>query len=256
MDVVKKHYQDEAQKLKDSKQSTMKDINIRDKEVERLLTALQFLKKRIKNPSVLEIGCGNGYTAECLINQSIFKSLTCIDYCEEFIKVAKQRKLKGASFKTGNVLDLDFEDETFDIVFTERCLINILTWEEQKKAIDEIRKVLKKKGYYVMIEAFADGFNNCNEARAVVSLPSIPQPFHNLYFDKKTLLQYLKNTFIIIEDDESFLSTYYYGSRVLYPALIEGKKELVYNNKFIEFFRYLPGYGNYSSIQLLTLQKK
>ena len=32
---------------------------------------------------------------------------------------------------------------------------------------------------------------------------------------------------------DTFLSLYYFGSRVLYVGLIEGKKKIVYNNNFV-----------------------
>ena len=54
---------------------------------------------------------------------------------------------------------------------------------------------------------------------------------------------------------DNFLSSYYYGSRVLYPSLIEGKSPIKYNNKFIEFFTLIPNIGNYSPIQACILQK-
>lgn len=264
MDKIKEHYIKEAKEFGDSKQSTMRDINTRDKEVEKIIEYINLLKTYFANPKILEIGCGNGYTAEQIVKQLDVKSLTCIDFCEDFIEIAKKRNLKNISFKVGNVLNLEFNDASFDIIFTERCLINLDSWEKQQKALDEIRRVLKVGGAFLMIEAFTDGLDNLNEARKAVALDPISQPNHNLYFDKNNFLQAIKDKFsdfsvtypnFACEDYENFLSSYYFGSRVLYPALIAGKKELVYNNKFVEFFRYLPGYGTYSPVQMFVLEK-
>jgi len=44
--------------------------------------------------------------------------------------------LKGkAEFRTGNILDLDIDSNSFDVVITERLLINLPTWDDQQKAI-------------------------------------------------------------------------------------------------------------------------
>lgn len=263
MDRIKEHYIREAKEFGNSKQATMRDVNIRDKEVESIIHYLGILKTYFKDPKILEIGCGNGYTAEQIVKQLNVK-LMCIDFCEDFIKIARKRRLKEVTFKVGDVLNLEFTDASFDIALTERCLINLDSWEKQKKALNEVKRVLKNGGGYLMIEAFTDGLDNLNEARKVVGLDPIKQPYHDLYFDKKKFTQFIKGKFedfsishpsLALESYQNFLSSYYFGSRVLYPALIAGKEELVYNNRFVEFFKFLSAYGNYSPIQMLILEK-
>lgn len=263
-DRIKEHYAKQAAEFGASKQSTMKDVNIRDKEVERIIECLYRLNNHYSNPRILEIGCGNGYTAEQIVKRLTLK-LTGVDFSEDLIEIARNRHLKGVDFRIGNILDLEFPHNHFDIMLSERCLINLRSWDEQKTAFNEIRRVLKIGGVYLMIEAFTDGLDSLNEARQVVGLDPIPQPFHNLYFNKNDFLEFIKDKFedfsithpdLSVENSENFLSTYYFGSRVLYPALIMGRKELVYNNKFVEFFKHLPAYGNYSPVQIYILEKK
>lgn len=258
MDEIKEHYEKQAKEYGLSKQSTMKDVNTREKEVDLILKYLKILLEKIENPKILEIGCGNGYTAEQIMKCLDLKNYTGVDFCEDFIELANQRNLSNAKFQTGNVLGLNFEDSSFDIIFTERCLINLDTWDKQKDSLNEIRRILKSEGYFIMIEAFTDGLENLNGARNTLGLDSVPQPFHNVFFDKDKFLDFIKGKFRLYENDSSiinFLSSYYFGSRVLYPALIAGKKDLVYNNKFIEFFKYIPSYGSYCSIQCFILKK-
>jgi len=264
MDKIKAHYVKVAEECGSLKQSTMKDLNIRDLEVDKIIEVLNAVKTYYKDPKILELGCGNGYTAEQISKRLDFSKMTCIDYCQEFIEIANERKITGVTFGIGDVLTLDFEDSIFDIIFTERCLINLDSWDKQQKALEEIRRILKKNGVYIMVESFVDSLNNLNEARTAVGLDSIPQPFHNLYFEKEKFLKFIKNKFqhfsishpeSELGDCENFLSTYYFGSKVLYPAIIAGKKELEYNNKFVEFFKYMPSYGNYGYIKLFILKK-
>lgn len=114
-----------------------------------------------------------------------------------------------------------------------------------------------------MIEAFTDGLKNLNEARRVVGSEPIKQPFHNKYVDKDNFLTFIKGRFrhyfishpeFARDYNENFLSSYYFGSRVIYPALIKDK-EIEYNNKFIEFFKFMELYGNYSYVPSFVLER-
>lgn len=264
MSKIKKHYVEVAKEYGSSKQSTMKDTNIRDLEVDKISEVLGILKNYCQNPAILEIGCGNGYTAEQIVKRLNLSSMTCVDYCKELVEIAKKRDLENIVFKVDDVLSLRFEDSSFDVVFTERCLINLDSWENQQRALNEIWRVLKKNGVFIMVESFADSLKILNEARNAVGLDSISQPFHNLFFEKKRFLEFIKGIFedFSVNHPESrlgncgnFLSSYYFGSKVLYPALILGKREMEYNNKFVEFFKYMPGYGDYGYVNMFVLKK-
>ncbi len=249
---IKEHYQQQAKECQDSPKSTMQDLFTREKEIEALLEQLKLITRERPNPKILEIGCGNGYVAEQL-SQKLNIAIEGIDFCEEFIEIAKQRKAQKVFFLVGDVLELNYPDETFDIIFTERCLINLETWENQQKALENIGRKLKPGGKYILIESFRDGLENLNQARAIIGLEPIPETFHNLFFDKNNFLHFIEGKFEI-KAHQKFMSSYFFGSRVLYPALAPG--DLIYNNKFIEFFRDLPAYGNYSHLQLYVLEKK
>ncbi len=250
---IKQYYKKQAQKFSIDGRSTISDINTRNLEINALL---KYIKE---NKKVLEIGCGNGYTAKTIIQKKKI-NLTSIDFSEDLIKVAKKQVIDNAKgrivFDIGDALNLDFPKELFDVVFTERCLINLLTWENQKKALSEIRRVLRKGGTFIMLEAFVDGWKNMNEARKEFGLKIIPQPDHNLFFDREKLFKFVKDKFIFLQED-NFLSTYYFGSRILYPALLKttSKKEPDYNSQFNSFFSKMPSYGNYSSIKIMIFKK-
>ena len=252
MDKIKEHYQQQAKEYQNSPKSTMQDTFTREKEMEALLKQLKLITGEHPNPKILEIGCGNGYVAEQL-SQELNIPIKGIDFCKEFIEIAKQRKAPLVFFSVGNVLELNYPDDTFDIIFTERCLINLETWENQQKALENIWRKLKPGGKYIMIESFRDGLENLNQARAVIGLEPIPETFHNLFFEKNDFLHSIEDKFET-ETHQKFMSSYFFGSRVIYPALAPG--DLKYNNKFIEFFRDLPAYGNYSHLQLYVLKKK
>ena len=161
---------------------------------------------------------------------------------------------------------LSFEDESFDIVYTERCLINLLNWEDQQKALQEIGRILKKGGFYFMVESFTDGFDNLNKARGELGLDNIPVAHHNLYFNKQSFREFIGPVFTIADPSSlgnadhpklasNFLSSHYFTARVLHPLLTKGDPNLK-NTEFVKFFSFLPPSGEYAPIQAFILQKK
>lgn len=253
---ITKHYVEQARKYDKNKRSTMLDVTTREKEVNALIECLGTLLARYDSPRILETGCGNGYTAE-QISKKLKVGLECIDFTREMIQLAKKRRLKNAKFRIGNLSRLNYPNASFDIVYSERCLINILSWKKQKKALLEIHRVLKQDGVYIMIEAFTDGLKRLNKARSEIGLHAIKEAFHNRYFNKKELLKFIRNKLKPLPEFahyRNFLSTYFYGSRVLYPALIS-PREPKYNTAFVRFFKYLPSYDNYSPIQMHVFKK-
>jgi len=259
-----RHYETIALAEGTSKFSTMKDENVKDMEVEQISKAIEDVLSGNKKPvDILEVGCGNGYTLEKLVGRFDFGRIEGVDYSEPMVEVANSRNFPIARISRGDATNLDFEDESFDIAFTERCLINIKPFESQTKAINEISRVLRPGGVYIAVEAFEDGRKKINDAREVVGLDEIPQPFHNLFFHQKQFLDSVKDAGLSRYKSsrgavlpENFLSTYYYGSRVLYPAIAAAQgKGLEYNNAFVEIFRHLPPVGDYSYIKMFILRK-
>jgi len=256
---INEHYDKQARMHGTSPKSTMPDLFIRKLEVEKIKTILKTISKNNKVNRVLEVGCGNGYTLNKFDKAFPFPFYG-IDYNQKMINLAKKRKTKKVIFKKQDILNLDFTSLSFDLVFTERCLINLESWKKQKLALNEICRVLKKGGHFILLEAFTDGLDELNNARKSIGLEPIPPAWHNFYLNKKILEKFFKNKFVNwpnsktrIEYD-NFLSSYYFGSRVLYPALIKEKK-IIYNNSFVKFFSFFPNYGNYSPIQVCVIKK-
>lgn len=256
---IREHYDDQARRFGRSPQSTMLDLGTRSLEVARLERALRALTADRGRCRVLEVGCGNGYALSKL-SRSLRCEFVGTDANEEMIAVASDRRLPNVTFLVDDIVNPRLDDRDFDIVFSERCIINLEDWSTQQRGLDSIRGFLRRNGHYVMVESFLDGLTNLNRARRAVGLPKIPVPWHNRYLRKKELEAYAKGRFenVLARSGapyDHFLSSYFFGSRVLYPALIEGKREVEYNNAFVEFFRDVPPSGNYSPIQLCILRK-
>ncbi len=179
--------------------------------------------------------------------------------------MARARKLPRCELRLGDARALPYENGSFDLVYSERCLINILDWEGQKKALGEIHRVLRPGGHYLMVECFTDGLENNNRARRELGLPDIQGAYHNRYIQKELFLTALEGRLEALDPASldryargysfrgNFLSSHYFVSRVLYPAVLKG--ELVRNSEFVKFFSFLPPIGNYSAIQGYILKK-
>jgi len=252
------HYENEAKNKSFSSKSTMQDQFIRQLEIGKIS---QLLKEVLENNSekIIEIGCGNGHTIQKL-SKKIKAEFVGIDVNKEMIKIAKKNSKKN-TFMVDDIINTKIPKNSFDVVFTERCLINLADWKTQKKALKNIFSILRSKGKFIMLEAFDDGLIDLNKARKSLGLDKINPAWHNYYFNKKKLENYVKPIFQDYFSNSSkikfdnFLSSYYFGSRVLYPSLIQNKTKLTYNNKFIDFFSFIPSYGNYSPLQCCVLEK-
>lgn len=249
---MKKHYQKEAKKHGQSLSSTMADLTTRRLEITNII---RYLKD---GDRCLEVGCGNG-SGSIEISKAKKIDLTCADFSHDLIELAKKQPTKGVKgkikFQEQDILKFNIKNK-FDCVFTERCIINLLSWNDQKKALRSMSGALKKEGRLILLEAFKDGLGELNKAREEIGLSPIPPAYHNLHLDKKLVVDYLGTEKLKFIEENNFLSTYYFGSRVLYPALAGiAQKEVVYNSAFAGFFALLPPHGNYAHIKILVFKK-
>jgi ubiquinone/menaquinone biosynthesis C-methylase UbiE len=197
---------------------------------------------------VLEIGCGNGITAIELARQ--YKvDITAFDYAEEMITAAESleegQNLKGSvSFSTGDVTRLPRFQGAFDLVYTERVLINLPDWKAQHDAITTIVGLLAPGGAYVMCENSQDGLEKINLLREAVQLPRIDPPWHNRYFRDAELAQ-IELQGAVLESINYYSSTYYLLSRVVNAALaVKAQVEPDYESDVNQLALKLPSIGD------------
>jgi ubiquinone/menaquinone biosynthesis C-methylase UbiE len=251
--LVKEHYRKQALEHGSSLTSTMTDYNTRRLEIENLIALLN------DGDMCLEVGCGNG-ASSIEISKSRNLNLMCIDFSSDLLEIAKKQAVDNIlgkiKFEFGDVLDLSF-NAVFDSIFTERCIINLMTWDDQRQALTNLSRALKSDGRLILLEAFSDGLEALNKARQEVGLDSIPPAYHNLHLKKELVLPHLESCGLNFVGENNFLSSHYFGSRVLYPALAKAANlTVVGNSAFDQFFANLPPIGNFSHIKILVFSKK
>ena len=230
-----------------------KDYNAKIIEIEALS---KFFKKNI---TVLEFGCGNGHTAIELAKKFNVKIDAC-DYSPEMIleakKIQKKEKLSNrVSFFLADIKKKIEIKPIYDLVFTERMLINLDSWAYQKKSIIKLINCLKPKGRLVLMENSATGLKKINDYRSMLGLKKIKAPWHNLYLDDEKMLNFQIRNCKLIEVIP-YSSTYYFLSRVINAWLANEKRmEPNYNAKINKLALKLPSIGDCAQGKIYLYKK-
>lgn len=101
---------------------------------------LKYLLPTVKGKTTLETGCGTGLFSEYLVDYS--KNFVGIDFSDEMIRIANAKQKMG-HFLVADTQCLPFKSNSFDVVYSIRCLQHIPHYE---KAIQEISRVLSGGG--------------------------------------------------------------------------------------------------------------
>jgi SAM-dependent methyltransferase len=182
---------------------------------------MQTLAEQVgEGANVLDIGCGNGVTAFYLAERRRARVLG-VDYAVRMVEEAMrsahtQPDSNCPRFAVGDIRHLDRTEgiagRTFDVIITERVLINLASWDEQCEAIRDIVSRLAPGGRYLMCESVVDGLENINRARARIDLPPIEKPWHNRYLREDEVAGV---DFAVLRGHLDFSAAYYFLSRVV-----------------------------------------
>jgi len=256
---VKDFWQNQALEFKGSDLATAPDTYYRQLEINRIISYLKDGKV------ILDIGCGNGYSTLKFAKKFSQSRFIGVDYSEEMIRYAKknlvkEKNLKGrVKFLVGDVRNLSTHPEIkqkFDYLVSERCLINLLNWKQQKQALLEMKKLLKKDGGIVLCENTQEGLQRLNQLRNKLKLFSIKVRWHNYYLPQKKLLEFARKYFKV-EEINNIGSLYYIISRVVYAKLVDLEgKEPQYLHPINKIASQLPSIGDYSPNYIFILTNK
>jgi ubiquinone/menaquinone biosynthesis C-methylase UbiE len=119
------------------------------------VSSIKLLKKAklLPHAKVLDAGCGIGGSSRLLAEQFNCR-VTGLDLADKFIETARfltqcTQQENNVSFQQGSVLELPFEDNTFDAVLCQHILMNI---KNKSKAFTEFCRILKPNGKLILHE--------------------------------------------------------------------------------------------------------
>jgi ubiquinone/menaquinone biosynthesis C-methylase UbiE len=141
--------------------------------------------------SVLDCGCGTGKMLQTLLN--IYNHVYGIDLCIDMLKVIEGYKEK-VKVVTGNIQEMGFKNNTFDIVICKGSLHHLTNPED---AIKEIWRVLKKNGLFILSEPCRDNVFWHNVGVAYTKLSRNFSNHHHLFYSNLLKKIIMNNGFTI-----------------------------------------------------------
>ena len=268
-DDIRAHYDAVARTHKDSPASTMEDETVRAKETECIHRVVAAASR--ENPaaagqrklSVIDVGCGNGYTLETLSRAIPGNSYSGVEFNDSQRAVAVNRLASiGIAVTAGDLRRKEtLPAGPFDVLICQRVLINLLDDGDQAAALENLVDLMAEGGVAVFIEAFQSSLENLNAARSEFELDPMPPAVHNLYlrdeFFSHPELEPWSSGSVAIDPD--LLSTHYFVTRVFHEAILQATStKFKRNSHFVRFWsRALPdGVGRYAPLRVIVVTKR
>ena len=108
--------------------------------IERFYDVLLDEAKKLKPESILDVGCGEGFTLDRLQNEAIGKDLEGVDFLDTAIHLGR-KQFPHFTFKQGNIYALPYKADSFDLLICSEVLEHL---EHPDEALKELYRVTKK----------------------------------------------------------------------------------------------------------------
>jgi 2-polyprenyl-3-methyl-5-hydroxy-6-metoxy-1,4-benzoquinol methylase len=258
LDEIQDYWRGQARTHGTDPRASWSDVRARELEVQALVARIA------DGDRVLDVGCANGWSTVRLA-QARRAHVRGIDYLPEWIESAG-RNLEGAGqlagtaeFALGNVLELDEPAGAYDAVVSVRVLINLGSWENQRRALQACATCLRPGGRLLLSEATVQGLARLNALRAEFGLETLRAPGFNTYLDEERVAEALAPA-CALEEVCHFASSYFVGTRVIKPLLARiAPGEVDVANPDSEWNRLcamLPPAGDYATQRLLVYRRR
>jgi len=117
----------------------------------------------IHGGKVLDIGCGSGqFIAILMQSLGSFDSITGVDVDDVVLEEASSKfRSETFNFINASSQSLPFEENSFDFVSISKALHHV---EDDGQTLDEMKRVLKQGGYFLLNEMIRDGLTTSQES--------------------------------------------------------------------------------------------
>lgn len=125
---------------------------------------LQEFTVRVKESGgtkVLDLGCGSGIQSKLLSEHGL--DVVGVDLSPRMVEVAR-KQVPAGNFVKGDILNLPFDDATFDGVYSRASLLHIPK-DLLPQALGEINRVLKGEGFFYLAIKEGEGEGEVEDKR-------------------------------------------------------------------------------------------
>lgn len=114
-----------------------------------------------KRGKIIDIGIGTGTFASLMRENN--ESVVGVDVSERMLETCKE-KYPTFHLEVGSFTNTNQEDEAFDIVISSFCFHEVLP-SERKKACEEVYRIVRKEGKFLLLDIMFVSDFALNEAR-------------------------------------------------------------------------------------------
>jgi len=239
LDDIKQHWQNWASSFGKDLRATTKGRTAKMIECAAIGRTIARAAKEAGRPlRVLEVGCGNGFNCSWVATSFPEATVTGVDYIPDMIEAAKQRRADDGIdparlvYAVDDALKLANVEGSFDVVFTNRCIINLNTPELQRGAIEKLCERVAPGGYVMLIENSLEARQRQDVLRGAVDLPGRPIDVFNTFIADGTIEAILRGKGFEIATSETISSLHDVVLYILLPMINGGKVD--YENPLVE----------------------
>jgi SAM-dependent methyltransferase len=212
--------------------ATTKCLSIKRLEVAALLRWVNSLEQT-DGALVLEIGCGNGTNGFALVEHDPVLRYVGLDFSKTMVEhagatIARRRTesmdqavdrlafgvedarsltapvdLVSEGSIVGAAVATRLPAQFFDIVFTDRMLINLSSAEEQLTAMRRIAQLVRPGGLFLMLENSTKTHGTLNDIRVSLGLSRREPAAYNVFIDEVAVVEPFRDT-MTLEGVEDF----------------------------------------------------
>ncbi|MEJ7692836.1 class I SAM-dependent methyltransferase [Daejeonella sp.] len=129
------------------------------------------------NHRILDVGCGTGKNMEFLISRG-YENIEGLDYSADAIEFCRKRNLRQVH--QGSVTDINFPDNSFDVVYCMDVL-GCLDEQDRTAAAAELFRVLKPGGVFMANSASLNIFRSQHDDVGNIKIRFSKNEFINLF---------------------------------------------------------------------------
>lgn len=233
VEAIQSHWTDWASRYGGDVRATTRCRSAKLLEVDALRRRIAALIGEGRDLRLLEVGCGNGINCIELARSFPTLRIDGIDFVAEMVEAARAGSRDAElgdrlRFVIGDVSRLDAVEglePAYDAVFTDRCLINLTSAEEQAVAIAALAARLAPAGHLLMIENCLDTFETQNRARLALGLNGRTPAAFNRFFTDAEMSAHVAAAGLDLVEVEDFASLHDLLLYVLLPAANGGTIE-------------------------------